>query len=234
MAITYNGTAITSATYDGTTYKYISYNGCVAYACARVCNYTLLSPDSAFCGFERKMCGDCYYLRAKFGMCPYACGVTRIYWAGGNALANCCDDLLLSAHAYHHMGCTCIIYCACGSVCGQTYRFPVVQSPTSLSDGLCMYINSDDCQCLSCCINWRSGCTSDCYLYSDWVRVCCCDYMFGTICYKGQCIVCYPSIYLSTIRYCYEKPSGVSYYSDRQFQDTTGTCITGITTWEVC
>lgn len=234
MAITYNGTAITSATWDGTTYKYISYNGCVAYACACVGHYTILSPDTCFYGFERKICGDCYYVRAKYGLSPYACGATRIYWAGGCALANCYEDLQLCACSYYHMSCTCIIICACGSVCGQTYRFPIVKSAAGLGTGLNMCINSSDCMRVASCVNWRSGCTSWCCLYSDWVRVCCCDYFFGTICYSGMCGMYYPRVYLSGITYYNKGVNGVGCTSSVQFQDIYSRCTVGVTAKEIC
>lgn len=231
MAITYDGTAITSATWDGTTYKNISYKGCVAYSNTCLCHFTDMSPSGYFGGFERKTCSGCYYLRAKYWLCPYANGCTCLCWVGGK-LANCYDDLQMDAMALNYLSCTCLIIRACGSICGNIYSFPITHAPIGLGNTTQFIICSCDCEVTCPSIAWYGG---SCYcMYSDWVRVCYCDYMYGTISFSAWNIICHPKFYTCAIRYYHKGLNGVGCASDVQIQDKAGTSISGIATKVLC
>lgn len=218
MAITYNGTAITATIYNNSVYRNISYDGGVAYSNTSLCHCTDMSIPVCFGGFERKTCNGCYYLRAKLVLCRYATGCTYLCWVGGK-LANCMVDLPLEVKKRDLVTCTCITICGCSSTCGNTYQFPVIHSPITLSATCAL--------CIGACDRIQSATRHDWYganytMTSDWIQVNSCDYLSGTICFSGWSIMRNPKLRSYILRYCWQNLYGASVSLLCQVQSTAG------------
>lgn len=238
MAITYNGTAITSATYNRTNYKSISYNGCVAYVNTRVCWLSNAFVCYSFQGFDYKACGGGTYARAKVCILGDNDMDSCLEWDGTEVLANCTRDLILEARSTHHMSCVCLLFKGCGH-CGTTYTLPVTNAPFEIrkadpddEDYFGMTLYSDDAykEGAASGFVWKYG---GCYLYGDWVRIDICDYNSRLTC-TGLTLASRPIIYLSCVYACYYDLEGNPHCRYYCVQSSTGKCTSGIVSMVLC
>lgn len=183
MAITYNGTPVTSVLMNGVTYTTIAdENGLLYYACNPVCYYGNVNACYNFAGFEYSKSGCSYLARAVMCYDGSINGNGYICWVGGPR--SCSTNICYYACMRFQIGCIWQVISGCG-YCGTTYNFCIKDSPreTGFDDENNSYvyfgINSNNA-CTSVLPNytWTSGNK----LYSDWVEITCCDY-----CSRLQC-----------------------------------------------
>lgn len=248
MAITYNGTPITAATWRGVDYKSISYNGCAAYVNTDVCWRSAARVYYEFMGFDYKrcyvMCSGSghydFYARAKVRLKCNNDKYASLSWREGIPMANNVNDLFLWTRSEHHMSCVCLLYKGCGW-CEITYTFPVTSAPFEIGKAC----SSDDTNfglSLNVCDTSISGMETGfvwnrqggCCLYGDWVEIDYCDYYYSNICCTGYTVKNSPVIYLSNIVASRRTLDGGSCTCTYHIQDTTGTCMCGWLNMVLC
>lgn len=246
MAITYNGTPITAASWRGVDYKSISYNGCPAYVNTDVCWYSDAHVCYEFMGFDYKQCYvqdlGCYryYARAKARITCANDMEACLSWGEGIPMANCRNDLLLWTRSEHYMSCVCLLYKGCGW-CGITYTLPVTSAPFDIGKAC----SSDDTNfglSLDVCDVRIRGCNTGfvwnrqggCCLYGDWVCIDSCEYFHYGLCCTGLVVGDSPKIYLRNIVASRCTLDGGSCTCTYHIQDNTGTCMCGRLSMVLC
>lgn len=189
MAITYNGTPVTSVLMNGVTYTTIAdENGYLYYACNPVCYYGNANACYEFAGFEYCRDNDgfynTYYARAAMCYNGRQDGNGYVCWVGGPR--TCCTNMTYNIDMRFQRGCIWQIISGCG-YCGTTYNFGIKDNAklvgfTQLINGIvsCAYafINPQDT-----CTNISGFCwTSGDKIYSDWVEITYCDYCSSLQC----------------------------------------------------
>lgn len=211
MAITYNGTPVTSVLMNGVTYTTIAdENYYLYYACNPVCYYSNISACYNFAGFEYSQSG-CSYL-ARAAMCYNGhteSGDGYMCWVGG---ARSSTDMCYYACMRFQIGCIWQVISGCG-YCGTTYNFGIRNNPRetnfSYENGSPFYFNINAnyaCLCVSPNLIWTNGDK----LYSDWVEITYCDY-----CSRLQCTgienLCKPMILPYCAIVCARVKNGTGY-----------------------
>lgn len=179
MAITYNGTPVTSVLMNGVTYTTIAdENGNLYYACNPVCYYGNAYACYEFAGFEYRHSGCSYLARAAMCYNGRQNGDGYVCWVGGPR--TCLSDMMYNVCMCFQVGCIRQVVSGCG-YCGTNYQFGITNNARTVSfsqliNGVvsCAYafINPNDT-----CTNISGFCwTSGDILYSDWVEIDYCDY----------------------------------------------------------
>lgn len=186
MAITYNGTPVTSVRFNGVNYTTIAdENSWLYYACNPVCYYSGANNICyRFVGFDYDGggAGGNDYARAIFEICGNANVDGYLCWVGG---ARSCSNIMYSASMNLQLGCTVLEAIGCG-YCGINYSFRACldAQPVTLyvpmGDGTwAQYIPSISawctCQSLIDGAVWTC-CGANCRIYSPWVSIYYCDY----------------------------------------------------------
>lgn len=185
MAITYNGTPVTSVLMNGVTYTTIAdEDGYLYYACNPVCYYGNAPIGYRFVGFDYDGggTGGNDYARAIVELCGCVDGDGYICWVGGPR--SCNSNMCYDASMNFQLGCIALEVVGCGA-CNINYTFDITQDPKAVQ--LQVY----ECQnwiCTSPRVGPTDTCTSisgyawNCdgervRLYSPWVVVCHRDYV---------------------------------------------------------
>lgn len=201
MAITYNGTPVTSVLMDGVTYTTIAdENGYLYYACNPVCYYSGGNDICyRFVGFDYdgNNTGGNDYARAIFEICGCANTDGYLCWVGGK---RSCSNVQYSTTLGYQLGCTILEAVGCGQ-CGINYTFRVNldAQPVTVS----IYEAGEwpqYCSLLEACEACTKICAGtvwthkgvNCRLYSDWVVIDRCDYLGLTN--QSTIAICTPTI----------------------------------------
>ena len=182
MAITYNGTPVTSVLMNGVTYTTIAdENGLLYYACNPVYQYGYALACYDFSGFEY-CCTDYGGYCARAVICYNGCqnGNGYICWLGGPRTCN--TNMTYDTSMEFQLGCICHKITACG-YCGTNYEFYITQNPKPVQlykiecnswIATCPRLKpTDTCVDISG-YRWFYG--SNCLLRSPWVNIDYCDY----------------------------------------------------------
>lgn len=239
MAITYNGTPVTSVLMNGVTYTTIAdENGLLYYACNPVCYY---SGGSNICyrfvGFDYDGggVGGNDYARAIFELCGCVNTDGYVCWVGG---ARSDSNVQYSASMGLQLGCTVLEAIGCG-YCGINYSFIAcldaqpVNLTVPVGDGTyAQYIPSISawCTCQSVIPGsvWTS-CGANCRIYSPWVVVCKSDYV-GLTC-QSLIAISAPTIlpYCTCISAHLKNETGCTLFGCNSIINPLGSRTTGIT-----
>lgn len=220
MAITYNGTPVTSVLMNGVTYTTIAdENGYLYYACNPVCYYGNASVCFEFAGFEYD-CSNCgYCARAVLSLNGCHDGNGYICWVGGPR--TCLTNMIYYASMGLQLGAISQTVQGCG-YCGTIYDFKVIQ------DAVAVHLNYQECGALVCrdpVICATNTCKSiagslwtpngvTCIIYSPWVAIDGCDYYSKLIC-TGVISIVDPKLYpyVSHISARLKKETGYTDYN---------------------
>lgn len=186
MAITYNGTPVTSVLMDGVTYTTIAdENGLLYYACNPVCYYSGANNICyRFVGFDYtgNNVGGNDYARAIFEICGNANVDGYLCWVGG---ARSCSNVQYSTMMNYQIGCTVLEAIGCG-YCGINYSFracldaqPVTVSRYEAGVWLqfCSLLRACETCTKICAGTVWTCCGANCRIYSPWVVICKNDYV---------------------------------------------------------
>lgn len=180
MAITYNGTPVTSVLMNGVTYTTIAdENGLLYYACNPVCYYGNATVDYRFVGFD--YCGGTgtRYARAIVDICgrPRSYSNAYVCWVGGprTCNTNMCYDTCMELQ----FSCTHIQVIGCTTCCGVNYTFDLTMNPQPVQLQVCecgrwldttiKICPTDACKNMQCYFWNCEG--RNCRLYSPWIRI---------------------------------------------------------------
>lgn len=201
MAITYNGTPVTSVLMNGVTYTTIAdENGLLYYACNPVYYCGDATIGYRFVGFDydNGNAGGNDYARAIVELCGCVNGDGYICWVGGPRTCN--TNMCYDACMNFQLGCIALEVVGCG-YCGINYTFNITKDPTPVQlqvyecqNWLCT--RAKVCATDTCCS--ISGYAWNCdggklRLYSPWVVVCKSDYV-GLTC-QSMIAISAPTLY---------------------------------------
>lgn len=234
MAITYNGTPVTSVLMDGVTYTTIAdENGNLYYACNPVCYYGNALACYSFNGFsyccDRDTCK--YYARANVSLSGYTDNNAYLCWVGGPR--SCNSNMFYDTCMEFQLGCIHQRIVGCG-FCNVNYTFDITQNPQLLrlqkNEGgtfveTCPHIGPTDT-----CTSLNDYKYSGALLISPWVEISYCEFYYGLSC-QSLTNICRPTVYLycAHINARLKNETGYDNFSCHYVINPLGSRTTGIT-----